>query len=727
MMDFIAQLSFITYFSILAFLLILICILASKIESLKKENMMLKEKLNTLNNGHNNIISSPEAQVMNQFPNIINSPENISQHDICFNKKIVSKNDRKNTAILVAGASLIVLAAIIFLLSSWNTIEDVVKTSILGLLIGVFIGASSIAKKVFKLDQASKTFYYISMAYMPIVLFSISIFGLFGEYLSITGLGKFIFLSTSSLLLSLLYIFEFIRTKRKPLIIFSLLFQILTVIFVVLSFSNSFNNVILGLLVYLLIIGILSNRINLIKLGLENFRIIIPILLLATTAITVSSTIIDILLANCSSIDVINYILLSINYYIVHNNYKYFKIFLNIGILTSILALINLSVVHMSYESKLLIISVATVYLYAINYFISKKIRYKVVAYIALNFFGISILKIIGMSNYLKYVPVVTTIISILIEKLHKDEKVKYYIVISFIVSFIALNTELSVSTLIVLLLQTMIFNKYIKSENLNNSLIIIPLVAIIPSIYSQKNYLSENIMQIMSFILIIYITIKSLLQKKANINTCFSILYIVLNIFRYKINDYFSICLVLTWSLLHSFIFEKKDVFKTISYIMVLALYQKAIKDLKLTDITLIRLVGYLTCLYTITRTILKKHTDAYKAIEYIVSAIIFIVAISTYSGITDAMIFITFLLVLIILGYIRKLGPIFLTSLIAIVINLFKLTLAFWVSIPWWVYIVCIGISLIVFAIRNEVKEKKEPNTLNHNIKRFKEKYDL
>ena len=77
----------------------------------------------------------------------------------------------------MAGAILIVLVAIVFLTSTWHTIPNVVKTSVIILLTGVFIGASNIAKKVFKLEETANTFLYIALAYLPISLFSISLFG----------------------------------------------------------------------------------------------------------------------------------------------------------------------------------------------------------------------------------------------------------------------------------------------------------------------------------------------------------------------------------------------------------------------------------------------------------------------------------------------------------------------------------------------------------------------
>ena len=68
-----------------------------------------------------------------------------------------------------------------------------VKSAVVLILAGVFLGLSKVAGKVFKLTKTARTFFYIAMIYIPICLFSISLFGLAGEYFSINGDGKYIF------------------------------------------------------------------------------------------------------------------------------------------------------------------------------------------------------------------------------------------------------------------------------------------------------------------------------------------------------------------------------------------------------------------------------------------------------------------------------------------------------------------------------------------------------
>ena len=74
------------------------------------------------------------------------------------------------------------------------------------------------------------------------------------------------------------------------------------------------------------------------------------------------------------------------------------------------------------------------------------------------------------------------------------------------------------------------------------------------------------------------------------------------------------------------------------------------------------------------------------------------------------DGIIYFIFLAILIIISYLYKLGPIFLISLISIVLNSIILTRSIFGNIPWWIYILVIGGILIGFAIHNEAKDKNK-----------------
>ena len=171
-------------------------------KKLKKQVKYLTEKVNVLKeyvrrygneNDVNNIVSQKEstyqttqnaygveeniertvgATIQNNVASSVNR-ENRQEKVV---KQKISAEDSRNTMILSAGAVFIILAAIVFLVSTWNVIPNILKTIILVVFVEVFLVLSKVAKEKFNLVHASTTFFYIAMAYIPICLYSIPFF-----------------------------------------------------------------------------------------------------------------------------------------------------------------------------------------------------------------------------------------------------------------------------------------------------------------------------------------------------------------------------------------------------------------------------------------------------------------------------------------------------------------------------------------------------------------------
>ena len=100
--------------------------------------------------------------------------------------------------------------------------------------------------------------------------------------------------------------------------------------------------------------------------------------------------------------------------------------------------------------------------------------------------------------------------------------------------------------------------------------------------------------------------------------------------------------------------------------------------------------------------------------------------IAVTQYYGMEDGMIFGIFLALFIIFTYIFGYGAIFITTLLALVINVFLLTREFWFAIPWYIYLLIIGSTLIGFAIKNELNEKKGKIELVSKFRKLKDNVD-
>lgn len=234
-----------------------------------RENILGDENLNSeeiLRNNINKEKSVSSVQSQNNVNEKVKKVLTKEEKEILRQKNEKAERERKNTSILIIGALLIVLAAIVFLGSTWNSISNILKTMVIVLLVGVFLGASKIAKEKFKLEKASNTFFYIAMAYIPICLLSFSLFGLLGSYFSIFGEGRYTYLALSMFFTSGIYYINYKNRKTNGLLYGTILSQVLALILVALIFEKSILLISIVLSIYNILLILLTKKENKIEL-----------------------------------------------------------------------------------------------------------------------------------------------------------------------------------------------------------------------------------------------------------------------------------------------------------------------------------------------------------------------------------------------------------------------------------------------------------------------------
>ena len=179
--------------------------------------------------------------------------------------------------------------------------------------------------------------------------------------------------------------------------------------------------------------------------------------------------------------------------------------------------------------------------------------------------------------------------------------------------------------------------------------------------------------------------------------------------------NSYLVLIIASAVSIIYLLTTNKKTKHTIVLIITTLLLYYNVIDDL---GIVLTVCKAGILLVYTFN---MPKRTS--KVLEYLGFAIVSIFAISMYTSELDGMLFVGLLVVFTFISYINKYGPIFLTSIIFIIINLILLTIEFWLAIPWWIYILGVGVILLLFGINNEAKE----NNIKTRITDIKKKMDI
>jgi len=309
----------------------------SENKTLKRENQKLREKIRQLkltnesSSNNDEPITTDSKEEIKDVRREVQLPPRTGSIPKRIDRPIVRKQikerpirdetETKNTAILVAGAICIVLAAIVFLTSTWNMIPDILKTIVLLLLTGVFLGGSYLAKNKFGLDKASQAFFYIAMAYIPICLLSISVFGLLGYYLSIFGEGRYLYFVVTSVFVAALYYKTSTSMDNKYLLFGSILSQAFSIIMFSLVFSDDIIVIFINILVYNILLMRFTRR----KLFSDIYNVVpmIIFVLIIPLSIKIQATTAFVIL-----LLVVNYILLELK-----NTSKIYAFLFNISLM----------------------------------------------------------------------------------------------------------------------------------------------------------------------------------------------------------------------------------------------------------------------------------------------------------------------------------------------------------------------------------------------------------
>lgn len=849
------------------FLVIFILIIV-KIYDLSKQNKYLKNELMKYKSDDFNLETVVKTEIKKETK-VLNKKERI---EIIKNKEIKDR-ENKNIAILITGAILIIMSAIVFLMSTWNVINDIFKTFVLILLVFVFMGASKVAKEKFNLKKASITFFYIGMAYIPISLLSISILGLFGDYLSITGNGNFIYLTISGIITAVLYYVIYKKNNNTNLFYGSLLAQVITIVLFSCIFEINIGLIAIDLLLYNLLMMLITKNheqfnilkklyyvipyiaLSLLILDTIQINIFVPLSylfiainlylidlkkdqkitgffftlaldlicvyfidmnseLLTTDGIICISAINTIVIyllimimekivkkknfflgsalfsflminilsltsLNCENIivkpwifSIISLVILVLNYnkvssrvkiilnklipiyfiiaglnllFVAKATYHSFLIFAILGftltqflkgdlkknsfifshILMFIVYLFNFVLNHTE-MNYIMFYYIVLLVIYSYSYFTTRCKIYKYMGYISSHILLNSICVLLGIGYEVSYLLPMIVIIGIMnLENKNKSLKDNFSQPFLSCYKIIAYFAICNIYTLLGVV-ATILFSGYFLYDNRknNNKLAIIPLIGLTSVIFNDPG-LDRNIISIIMLIITAGTTLLSFESKKINIYTIFSgiylfLMFLIMNI--YYINE----LLFTLWAFTNYYILtpdKEKDIFKFLTGVGIANFYGIVINEIGLDAYTAFSFLGIIILFITVLRTILNKYVKKVDVLEAIIFGVINLAALNNYSNELDGMIYMILLCGIIMLSYIKKYGMLFCVTLITIVVNVILLTREFWLSIPWWIYLLLIGSILVTFAVKNEVDDK---NSITNTIKNFKDKID-
>lgn len=130
----------------------------------------------------------PEPQTY-ETNNVVDTPESENNAPIAEARQEKHRVSSINV-LLIIGSLLIILAGFIFATTTWATLGNIVKAAIILSFSALLFAVSSVAERKLDLPRTGKVFYSLGCAFLPITVFAIAYFKIFGEWFSINGNGS---------------------------------------------------------------------------------------------------------------------------------------------------------------------------------------------------------------------------------------------------------------------------------------------------------------------------------------------------------------------------------------------------------------------------------------------------------------------------------------------------------------------------------------------------------
>lgn len=631
-------------------------------------------------------------------------------------KEVIDKETKKIDLLLKLGVGMVVISGILFATSSWNIISNVVKLILLFILGTMFIALSFFSQKKLKIEKTTHMYWLLGCLFYLFTWVAVCHFEYFGSLFSYTGdLSDLAYLITYLIATILLFI------TSKKFSVNNLLYLIyIGIYFIIYHFLNYIG---IDYMMTMLIITIISLICNLVIkknsntylsqvsklvsyflffLIVDNYHAYSPIL----TFITAIVNIINLGILSMKSDHFIDSLLIPIMIYI----------YLYIGV--SNLELTNYSNLLFAFLFSCLAIFIrftkenkrtyqvinSIIYLIAmlIFYFSSKDYELLLinVIYLITNLINSVHLKKSSKHSidyYLQIIPI-TLLVPSIIEIVDYDffTVMMVFSIISLVYGIMYTITKDKHKKIYqVLFLLSIIFNIYINFiiQEVIPSIILL-LCASYLFICNYLNKEQEQSISVLSYIILLTNIFQTAILIDINM------------IISYK-EVISSIIMIFIYSIL-ILIFRKKKPYEVITSLALIApmyyLVDSYISNYNL-NLILENIVQFYI-LYLLVRYVCKnsssKNMLTLLGVIFIVIQVIFEIGIYTgiYVGIVG--------IIVIILGYLNKTNKaLFNLGIIITVINIIYQLQNLWESIPFWLYLLIVGLGLILFVTYKETKK--------------------
>lgn len=152
------------------------------------------------------------------------------------------KSKRRLRNLLALGCGLVLLAGIIFAMTTWETLSGIGKTIALIITSLIFFAMSYLADKKFNLKTSSLTYYILANAFTVFTFVAAGFFCVFGEWFSLTGKGTDLYQAFLWVLTGMLGYLAYLKYEKLNLF-YVVYFSIIMLIAALLNFIDKGEDV----------------------------------------------------------------------------------------------------------------------------------------------------------------------------------------------------------------------------------------------------------------------------------------------------------------------------------------------------------------------------------------------------------------------------------------------------------------------------------------------------
>lgn len=637
--------------------------------------------------------------------------------------KEVDKETKKIDILLKLGIGMIFTSGILFVTTSWDFISNPIKAFALIFLGLLFLVLSAFSEKKLNIYKTTYTYWLLSMIFFLLSIVGMEYFGIFGNYLTYKGLGKHLAYTITYLVITGLTYATYLKFPKKYLI-YIVYISITSTIYTILrqiGLSPLFT--ILSLSIITLVINIIAKKDS----SLEKYSNILSYLLLPLYCKNLTGET-DSLILVTGFINILNH------YYLLINNQGERIDYLSL-IISHIFLFVSAYVLSIPTECiNLIVVLSLTVNIVLVKFNILK-VR-KLASEFNFVFYSFSTLFIYLSTLYLETdnttsftllisaIYLFTTIISS--RKIVNSNEIKssstieplaiLFVIISlhnfdFINKVITETGIIVITTIIYTFIHLLLKNQ--KQKNVYIISIIIGTVISLTSIYYLENF--EALLLLIPSIYLFYNNYTYSKDSKPKLSISYIILmltvYCLLNVTNILSLSSITSSIIFILILTIAIILGKIDNLKIINYILITIPLFNIVNEiemystLKLIMESLISL--YITFLLVkfIFKTKDSKNIFAIIGILVSLASVFFEtdILVGLYVGIVG--------LIILMIGYKDKeLGTLFPTGIIITIANIIYQLNQLWGEIPFWLYLLIGGLSIIVFVTYKELRKNKE-----------------